>query len=87
MVLNLSWIEEKIEMNLTPKLHLALEACKSLMPTRSGEICFRWISDEYREKGVRQQHLWQLAKLGILTESDRNKRAVYYRMNPNYKVE
>jgi hypothetical protein len=70
-------------MNLTPKLQLALDACKAAPSSADGEICFRWISDEYKDKGVTPQQLQQLAGLGVLVKTDQNKRGIYYRVNPN----
>lgn len=65
---------------LSPRLQLALEACRALGVTSSGEVCFRWISPEYKAKGVIPQDLMQLARFGRLQRSDQNKRGAYYRL-------
>ena len=73
-------------MNLPGKLQLALDACKAVQPTIGGEISFRWISPDYKKLGVTPQQLRQLAGLGVLAITDRNRRGVYYRINPNWRV-
>lgn len=70
-------------MNLTPQLTYALEACRAVQ-TQTGEFCFRWIPQQYKDRGVKQQQLRQLARLGFLTRVDQSRGGsrVYYRLNP-----
>jgi hypothetical protein len=69
-------------MNLPPHLACAMEACKS-MNTPTGEFCFRWIPQDFKDQGVKQQHLRQLSRLGYLTRVDESRGGtrVYYRVN------
>jgi hypothetical protein len=71
-------------MTLPPLLRYALEACKAVQATADGELCYRWISQEYKDRGVTQHHLRELAKRGVLSKTDQNKRGVYYRLNPGW---
>lgn len=72
-------------MNLTPQLANALEACRAVDSTPTGEFCFRWIPQEFKDRGVKQQQLRQLARLGYLTRVDQSRGGsrVYYRLNPD----
>jgi hypothetical protein len=63
---------------LTPKLRLALDACRAVGPTITGEICFRWICPEFKAKGVTYHDLAKLARLGYLTRTREGRYAVYY---------
>jgi hypothetical protein len=54
---------------LTPKLRLALDACRAVGPTITGEICFRWIGPEFKAKCVTYHDLATLARLGYLTSA------------------
>jgi hypothetical protein len=65
---------------LTAKLRIALEACKAVGPTVTGEICFRWIGAEFKSKGVTYHDLAKLARLGYLTRTGEGRYAVYYRL-------
>ncbi len=70
-------------MSLNPQLAHALEACRAVQ-TQSGEFCYRWIPQEYKDRGVKQQQLRRLARLGYLTRVDESRggNRVYYRLNP-----
>jgi hypothetical protein len=65
---------------LSPKLKLALDACKAVEPTITGEICFHWIGAEFKAKGVTYHDLAKLARLGYLTRTNEGRYAVYYRL-------
>jgi len=71
-------------MDLTPQLAFTLEACRSVQ-TPTGEFCYRWIPQEYKDRGVKQQQLRRLASLGFLTRVDQTRggKRVYYRLNPD----
>jgi hypothetical protein len=66
---------------LTPKLQLALDACRAVGPTITGEICFRWIGPEFKAKGVTHHDLAKLARVGYLTRTREGRYAVYYRLS------
>jgi hypothetical protein len=65
---------------LTSKLQLALDVCRAVGPTLTGEICFRWISPEFKAKGVNYHDLAQLARLGHLVRTSEGRYAVFYRL-------
>jgi hypothetical protein len=67
---------------LSPKLQLALEACRAVGPSITGELCFRWIGPEFKVKGVTYHDLAKLARLGYLTRTCEGRCAVYYRLAP-----
>jgi hypothetical protein len=72
-------------MNLTQQQATALEACRAVQ-VQTGELfCYRWISQEFKDRGVKQQQLRQLARLGYLTRVDESRGGsrVYYRLNPD----
>jgi hypothetical protein len=46
---------------LSSKLQLALKACHAVGPTITGEICFAWIGQKFRAKGVTYRDLAALA--------------------------
>jgi hypothetical protein len=52
-------------MRLNSVQKLALEACRESM-SPSGDICFNWIAQEYKDKGVTRQHLAELEDRGRL---------------------
>jgi len=72
-------------MNLTPQLANALEACRAVQATETGEFCYRWIPQQFKDRGVKQQQLRRLAGLGYLTRVDQSRGGsrVYYRLNPD----
>jgi hypothetical protein len=65
---------------LTPKLQMALDACRAVGPTITGEICFRNISPEFKAKGVTYHDLAKLARLGYPTRTGEGRYVVYYRL-------
>jgi hypothetical protein len=65
---------------LSEKLQLALDACRAVGWTITGEICFRWIGDKFKAKGVTYHDLAALARLGYLQRSGEGRYAVYYRI-------
>jgi hypothetical protein len=65
---------------LTPKLQLALEACRAAGRTITGEICFRWISPQFKAKGVTYHDLAKLARLGYLIRTGEGRYAIYNRL-------
>jgi hypothetical protein len=73
-------------MNLTPQLANALEACRAVQATQTGEFCYRWIPQEFKNRGVKRQQLRQLARLGYLTRVDQSRGGsrVYHRVNPGH---
>ena len=48
--------------------------------TITGEICFHWISDEFKAKGITYRDLAVLAQLGYLQTTREGRYAVYYRI-------
>jgi hypothetical protein len=67
---------------LPPNLRLALKACNAVGPTLTGEICFAWIGEKFKEKGVTYRDLAALARLGYLERSGEGRYCVYYRIVP-----
>ena len=65
---------------LPAKLQLALDACRAVGWTITGEVCFKWIGDEFKAKGVTYRDLAALARLGYLVRSGEGRYAVYYRI-------
>jgi hypothetical protein len=66
--------------SLSPKLRLALNACHAVGWTITGEICFGWISEKFRKKGVSYRDLATLARLGYLRRTGEGRYTVYYRI-------
>ena len=65
---------------LSAKLQLALDACRAVGWTITGEVCFKWIGDEFKTKGVTYRDLAALARLGYLERTGEGRYAVYYRI-------
>jgi hypothetical protein len=65
---------------LSPKLQLALNACRAAGPMLTGEICLRSISPQFKAKGVTYHDLAKLARLGYLTRTGEGRYAVCYRL-------
>jgi hypothetical protein len=69
-----------METPLPPKLQLALDACRAVGWTITGEICFRWIGKDFKAKGVTHRDLAMLARRGYLRKTGEMRCAVYYRL-------
>jgi hypothetical protein len=65
---------------LSSKLQLALKACHVVGPTLTGEICFGWIPEKFKAKGVTYRDLAKLARLGYLKRTGEGRYCVYYRV-------
>jgi hypothetical protein len=65
---------------LPPRLQLALDACRAVGPTLTGEICFSWIGEEFKAMGVTYRDLAMLARRGYLRQTGRGRYATYYRL-------
>ncbi len=68
-----------IQLACDPTLNLAWETCKA-KKSQVGEICYKWLPDECKARGVKFQHLRRLEKLGLLTRAEGNSRA-WYKVN------
>lgn len=58
---------------MNPMVALAVEAVRAHFrdsTTGCQQVCFRWIAQEFKDRGVTQQHLQQLAALGMLCPVD-----------------
>jgi hypothetical protein len=65
---------------LPPRLQMALDACHAVGPSLTGEICFRWIGEAFRAKGVTYRDLAMLARRGYLRRTGQGRYTVYYRL-------
>jgi hypothetical protein len=65
---------------LSSKPQLALKACHAVGPTITEEICFRWIGEKFKVKGVTYRDLAALARLGYLKRTGEGRYCVYYRI-------
>jgi hypothetical protein len=65
---------------LPPRLQLALEACRAVGWTITGDIWFDLIGKEFKEKGVTYRDLTMLAHRGYLRRTGQMRSTVYYRL-------
>jgi hypothetical protein len=65
---------------LPPRLQLALDACRAVGWTITGDICFAWIGKEFKAKGVTYRDLAMLAHRGYLRRTGQMRSAVFYRL-------
>ena len=65
---------------LPASLQLALDACRAVRASITGEVRYRWIGADFKAKGVTYRDLAALARLGYLRRSGEGRYAVYYRV-------
>jgi hypothetical protein len=65
---------------LPARLQLALDACRAVRGSLTGEVCYRWIGADFKARGVTYRDLAALACRGCLRRTGKGRHAVYYRL-------